>query len=57
MNQDAAAARREYARKYREQNRDRMNEMHKKWRDKPENKEKIKLYNDRYWEKKAAEMM
>jgi hypothetical protein len=56
MNQAAVEARREYARKYRKENRARMNEMHKKWRDKPENKEKIKLYNERFWEKKAAEM-
>jgi hypothetical protein len=55
MNQEAVIARREYARQYRENNRKRVNELHKEWRSR--NKEKVKGYNERYWEKKAAEMM
>jgi hypothetical protein len=56
MNKDAAAARREYARKYREQNRERLNEKHKQWREKPENKKKIKMYQETYWSKKAQDL-
>jgi DnaJ-domain-containing protein 1 len=56
MLKDAAAAKREYARKWKEQNRDKVNAYHKKWREKPENKKKIQEYNERYWTKKAQEM-
>lgn len=30
-------------------------EYYKQWRAKPENKEKQKIYNQRYWEKKALQ--
>jgi hypothetical protein len=30
-------------------------EYYKRWRAKPENKEKQKLYNQHYWEKKALQ--
>lgn len=29
----------------------------KKWRDKPENKEKIKAYQEKYWSKKVQDLL
>lgn len=53
MNEEAQNAQREYQRAYREANRERINEAAREWRKK--NPEKIKLYRERYWLKKAAE--
>lgn len=45
---------REYYKKYREKNKDRIKETYKKWRD--NNKDKVKQYNQNYWNKKALEV-
>jgi len=52
----AAQAKREYMRRWREANRDKMRTAQKKWRDNPANKEKIREGQRNYWAKKAAEM-
>lgn len=44
MDQAALEAKREYQREYA-----------RKWRARPENKQKIKEYKNRYWQKKAYE--
>jgi len=49
----AKEKRREYHRKWREENRERINEYARKWRKK--NPDKVKEYNQRYWENKALE--
>jgi hypothetical protein len=54
MSEEAKAAKREYMRKYREKNRERMNETHRAWR--KSNRHKIEEYNERFWNKKAKEM-
>jgi hypothetical protein len=56
MLKEAAAARREYARKWRAKNREKVNAYMRDWKKKPENKEKVKGYTERYWTKKAEEM-
>jgi predicted RNA-binding protein with RPS1 domain len=53
MNEAAKKAKREYAKKWREKNRERYNEYMKEWRN--ENKEKIQQYQENYWTKKAKE--
>ena len=52
MTEAAKAAKREYAKAYREKNRERINEQRKEWNKK--NPGKRKAYNERYWEKKAG---
>ena len=52
MNEQAKAARREYARKYRAANREKVLEHQRKWR--KNNPEKIRASQERYWEKRAA---
>ena len=47
----AQQQKREYERRYREENRERLKEYQKQWR--LNNKDKIKQYNDDYWERKA----
>ena len=42
-------ARNEYYRKYREKNRDRVNQLHREWSRK--HPERIKEYNDAHWDK------
>ena len=54
MKEKAKELQREYMRKYREQNRKRINILHKKWRD--AHKERIKQYIKNYWNKKAMEL-
>ena len=51
MNRQATAARREYKRLYRIQNRDKINAYHRQWA--KNNPDKIKKYQDRYWSKKS----
>ena len=48
MTEEAIKARREYAKKYREQNRSRINAKHKEWRNR--NPDKVKANNVRYRE-------
>lgn len=54
MNAAAVEARREYARAWREKNREHINEYQRKWN--KENPDKVRAAKDRYWEKKAAEL-
>ena len=49
----ARAAKNEYARKYREENRDKVREYAKKWRE--ANPDKVRKHQQTYWEKKARE--
>ena len=51
MSDNAINKRREYQRKYREQNKDAINERQNRWR--KENKDKVKQYNKTYWENVA----
>lgn len=51
MTAEAAEARRNYQRKYRHRNRDRINGQRKNWR--AENRDKVQRYNREYWERKA----
>ena len=53
MNEQAKAASREYWRKYRESNKEKVNAYQRKWR--RANPDKVKAAQKRYWEKKAAE--
>ena len=53
MASNVQEAKREYARKYRAANRQKLAKYQKEWRKK--NPEKAKEYQRRYWEKKAAE--
>ena len=53
MTDAAKAAKREYNRKYRAANREKLAAYQKKWS--RENPEKVKEYSRRYWERKAAE--
>lgn len=55
LSDEALEARRKYYKEYREKNRERYNQTAKEWRSKPENKEKIKGYQQKYWEKKLKE--
>lgn len=54
MTEQAKAASREYWRKYREANREKMREYQRAWR--RANPEKVKAAQERYWEKKALEI-
>ena len=54
MTNEAEQLRREYYKKYREENKERIDNNHKSWRQK--NKEKLKQYNENYWNKKANEL-
>ncbi|MCC5910157.1 MAG: hypothetical protein JJT76_06935 [Clostridiaceae bacterium] len=49
---DASEVKKEYYRKYREENKEKLNEYKRQWR--AENPEKTREYNQRYWERKAA---
>lgn len=51
MTQEAAEARRNYQRDYRHRNRDRINSRRKQWC--AENRDKVREYNQSYWERKA----
>jgi len=42
----------EYARQYREKNRERLNQYRREWNKK--NKDKVKAYQENYWDKKAV---
>jgi len=53
MTDAAKAAKREYNRKYRAANREKLAAYQKKWS--RENPEKVKEYSRKYWERKAAE--
>lgn len=54
MSEEARAAQREYYKQYRQKNRKRLNDYHKKWI--KENYGSRKNYEEKYWERKAAEM-
>lgn len=54
MGEKAKMAKREYARKWRSANKEKVREYNKKYRE--NNKQKVKESNERYWEKKAAEL-
>lgn len=47
-------AKREYMRKYREKNKEKVNKLNREWR--KANPEKVKEYQERFWEKKAKEL-
>lgn len=49
----AMAARREYNRKYRAKNAEKLKAYQKAWR--AANRDRIELYNIKYWERKAQE--
>lgn len=53
MSAEAIEARKNYQRKYRRRNRDKINSQRKKWQS--ENREKVREYNQRYWQKIAEE--
>jgi hypothetical protein len=48
-------AKREYARQWREKNRETIRQKKRDW-DRL-NQDKVRLYQNRYWEKKAAELL
>lgn len=50
-------AKRLYHKEYREKNRDKINAKHKEWRNTEEGKEKMRQAKQRYWEKKAAQLL
>lgn len=52
MTEAAKAAKREYQRKYRAANREKLAAYQRKWSQ--ENPEKVREYTARYWAKKAA---
>lgn len=52
MNEKALQKKREYARQYRERNRDKINAQNREWR--ALHPDRVKEYNRRYWEKQAA---
>ena len=52
MNDKALQKRREYARQYRERNREKINAQNKEWR--ALHPDRVKEYGRRYWEKQAA---
>jgi len=54
LSEEAKKARREYMRKYREKNRERINKTKREWA--RNNPEKIKEYTVRHWEKQAQEL-
>ena len=51
MTIEAIKARRDYQRKYRKKNRERINSQRRKWQS--ENREKAREYNQRYWQKET----
>lgn len=51
LNDDVKKIQREYNRKYRAENKDKLNEYQREYRAK--NKDKVKQYNKNYWLKKA----
>jgi hypothetical protein len=51
MTDEAARVKREYYQKYQQENRERLNKYQREWRAK--NPDKVREYNQRYWEKKA----
>lgn len=55
MNGQAIIERREYQRKYRKENIEKIREYQRKYR--AEHKEKVKEYNKKYWLKKAKQNM
>jgi hypothetical protein len=61
IDQLAREARNKYKREWVEKNREHVNEYqrlyHRLWRSRPENKERIRIYNKRYWQKKAMEQL
>lgn len=52
MDSKAIEARRQYLKNWQNQNRERRNAYHKEWR--KNHPDKVKEYNERYWDKKAA---
>ena len=52
MNEEARAARREYMKEYRENNRERINAYQRAWNH--AHPEKVAAYNAGYWTRKAA---
>ena len=54
LTEQAAQARRQYMKDYRERKQHKLNEYLRVWRKK--NPEKVQQYNIRYWEKKAREL-
>jgi hypothetical protein len=53
ISEEAKKARRDYMRKWREKNKDRVREYHRQWR--KENPDKIAAAQERYWIKKYKE--
>lgn len=53
MNEAAKHARYEYMKRYRKENRERINELKREWN--RNNPDKVKEYQERYWERKADE--
>ena len=51
MTQEAMEARRDYKRRYRSENREKINAKQREWRAK--NPDKVRAYQNRYWEKQA----
>lgn len=51
MTPEAQKARRNYKRQYRNRNRDKINAQQREWR--ANNPDKVRQYNEKYWEKKA----
>jgi hypothetical protein len=51
MTDEAARVKRKYYQKYQQENRERLNKYQREWRAK--NPDKVREYNQRYWEKKA----
>ncbi len=45
---------REYYRKYREKNKERINQKHREWRNTDKGKMSMKKSRDKYWENKVA---
>lgn len=52
--ENAKKLRREYNKKYRDSNKDAINQRQKEWRN--ANKDKVKEYNTNYWIKKANQL-
>lgn len=55
LKEAAATARKEYYREYRARNKDKFNEYSKQWR--ANHPDKVKQYTEKYWMKKAMEML
>ena len=53
MTDEARKARNAYAREYRQRNLKQIREYQRQWR--ADNKDKVKVNNDRYWERKSLE--